>query len=184
MTTVINLFGGANSGKSTTAAGLYFALKKGHHKVELVREYIKNWVYEGRFPNKWDQPYVGPKQMKYESLLYDKVDYIITDSPYLITDWYENMYHSTQVAKPSMVKFVQHASNNGITYRNFWLDTVPYIDTDGRYQTEEEIKAMAAPMKIWCEDICGECGLKVEEVSAMEADARVVEITSKLFGDV
>lgn len=180
MTTVINLFGAANSGKSTTSGGLYFQMKKRHLKVELVREYIKNWVYEGRFPNKWDQPYVGPKQMKYESLLYDKVDYIITDSPFLITDWYENMYHKTSIAKPSMVEFIKHASQNGITYKNFWLETVPHIDTDGRYQTEEEIRAMSAPMRRWCTSICGECNMVLKDVNAMEADDRIEEILGYL----
>lgn len=181
MTIVINLFGAANSGKSTTAAGLYYQLKKKHQHVELVREYVKNWVWEGRSPGEWDQPYIGPKQMKYESLLYSKVDYIITDSPYLLSDWYESLYNGTHITKASMVEFAKHAQSKGIKYLNLWMDTVPHIDIRGRYQTKEEIIAMSVPMKAWAQRICAECGMDLFEVDSLDGDKRIKQILEQFL---
>jgi tRNA uridine 5-carbamoylmethylation protein Kti12 len=176
MTIVINLFGSSNSGKSTTAAGLYFQLKKKHTHCEMVREYVKNWAWEGRAPGKWDQPYIASKQMKYESLLYNKVDFIVTDSPFLLSHWYESLYHDTNIVKPLLTEFTKSATNNGIKYLNIWLDVVPHIDVRGRYQSEEEIKSMSEPMKKWAKQICNDCGMDLIELDSLEADERIDQI--------
>ena len=44
---VINLWGAPGSGKSTTAAGLFFLMKINKYKVELVTEYAKDLVWNG-----------------------------------------------------------------------------------------------------------------------------------------
>lgn len=44
MTSVINLIGGPGSGKSTTAAGLFFRMKSMGVRCELVTEYAKELV--------------------------------------------------------------------------------------------------------------------------------------------
>lgn len=172
-TIVINLFGGSNSGKSTTAAGLFYQMKKRNIHVELVLEYIKASAYKGMAPGKWDQPYIGPRQMKSESLLYGEVDYIITESPFLLADYYEKLINKTSITKASMVEFTKYAQKNNINYINLWLDTVPNIDTRGRFQTEKEIRAMSAPMKEWFKDICAECGMDWQEVSTIDPDDRI-----------
>ena len=43
---VINLVGGPGCGKSTTAAGLFYELKRRDYSVELVTEYAKSRVWE------------------------------------------------------------------------------------------------------------------------------------------
>jgi hypothetical protein len=161
MTKVINLFGAANSGKSTTAAGLYYSMKLKHLHCELVREYVKNWCYEDRAPSKWDQPYIGNKQMKYESLLYRN--------------------NGTHIAKASMLYFTEYARSQGVEYCNFWFDTVPHIDTRGRYQTEDEIKAMSAPMKEWCKQICKEADMDLIEINTHLAEERIEKILSSIL---
>ncbi|TYO65512.1 hypothetical protein FXV83_16395 [Bradyrhizobium hipponense] len=46
MALVINLIGGPGSGKSTTAAGLFFLMKLAGLKAELVVEYAKELSYD------------------------------------------------------------------------------------------------------------------------------------------
>lgn len=184
MTTIINLFGGANSGKSTTAAGIYYEMKKRNMHCELVREYIKNWCYEGRTPGKWDQQYVGQKQTKYESLLYGKVDFIVTDSPFFLSDYYENLHHGTHVSKPSMLAHLENCRENGIHHVNLWLDTVPHIETRGRFQTPKEIREMPIKMKPWFEQIMAESNSNWEDVPVMGPDDRVKHILNRIISDL
>jgi ABC-type multidrug transport system ATPase subunit len=67
MTTIINLFGGPGSGKSTTAAYLYAGLKNQGVNAELIREYVKDWAYESRTVGVFDQLYFFGKQVRRET---------------------------------------------------------------------------------------------------------------------
>ena len=79
---VINLFGGPGAGKSTTAAGLFYEMKKMRLEVELVTEYAKDMVWEGRHNILEDQIYIFAKQQRRISRLRDhRIDWVITDSP-------------------------------------------------------------------------------------------------------
>jgi len=79
---VVNLFGGPGSGKSTTAAGLFYAMKKMRLEVELVTEYAKDMVWEGRHNILEDQLYIFAKQQRRISRLKShNIDWVITDSP-------------------------------------------------------------------------------------------------------
>jgi len=53
MTRVINLLGGPGVGKSTAAAKLFAKYKDEGKSVELVREYVKDWAWEGRKNTAW-----------------------------------------------------------------------------------------------------------------------------------
>jgi ABC-type oligopeptide transport system ATPase subunit len=85
MTKIINLLGGPCSGKSTTAAGLFYRLKLSGHKVELVTEYAKDLTYEKRHMTLENQIYVFAKQLHRIERVKDQVDYVITDSPILLS---------------------------------------------------------------------------------------------------
>jgi len=85
---VINLFGGPGAGKSTTAAGLFFLMKNDGIKVELVTEYAKDIVWAGRQKELDDQLYILAKQHHRIHNLMGKVDYIVTDSPILLSSVY------------------------------------------------------------------------------------------------
>lgn len=79
---VINLWAGPGVGKSTTAAGLFFEMKKMGLNVELVQEYAKDLVYEQRHNILSDQIYVFAKQQRRIARLKDhNLDWVITDSP-------------------------------------------------------------------------------------------------------
>lgn len=79
---VINLFGGPGVGKSTTAAGLFFEMKKMGLEVELVQEYAKDMVWEQRHNVLEDQIYVFAKQQRrIARLVAHNISWVITDSP-------------------------------------------------------------------------------------------------------
>lgn len=139
-TVVINLFGGPGSGKSTLSAELYWKMKKAGMSVELVREYVKDWAWENRKVDQYDQIYISGNQAKRETSLYGKVDYIITDSPMLLSPFYGDYYSKLDYILPSVVGLMSHAETNGVSYHNYLLKrNKPYV-AEGRYENEEQAK--------------------------------------------
>jgi nicotinamide riboside kinase len=141
-TKIINLFGGAGAGKSTTSALLFAEMKiRGLH-VELVREYVKLWAWGGRKVRPEDQIYLLGKQSAYESMLYGKVDYIVTDSPVFLagaySEWYSGAHKGAYVtaAADAFIALTQQA---GHEYINFYLERgdKPY-DPRGRWGDKKE----------------------------------------------
>lgn len=84
MTKIINIFGGPGAGKSTTAAGLFYSLKQRGINAELVTEYAKDMTWENRHNILSDQLYILAKQHRRISRIVGKVDYIITDAPFVL----------------------------------------------------------------------------------------------------
>ena len=76
---IINLIGGPCCGKSTAAAGLFYALKKLQVNVEMSSEWVKSKVYEESYHCMDDQLYIFAKQHHKLFVLQDKVDVIVTD---------------------------------------------------------------------------------------------------------
>lgn len=141
-TVVINLFGGSGCGKSTTAALLFARMKLNGFHVELVREYVKQWAWTDRKVGEWDQLYLLGKQSAYESTLYGKVDYIITDSPILLAGIYQDYYSGGQskyVAKAAEA-FLEHCQSQGVVHKNFFLSRNKPFDPRGRWETEDKAK--------------------------------------------
>lgn len=142
-TKVINMFGGSGIGKSTTAAGLYHAMKLEEKNVELVREYVKSWAWAGTRVNMYDQIYIFGKQARSEYMLYGKVDYIITDSPILLSPVYDLFYNGDDaMTVESSLKFIKKATKNGVEHINFLLERQKAFNPEGRYETEEQAKAV------------------------------------------
>lgn len=137
-TTVVNLFGGSGIGKSTTAAHLYAEMKYAGFNVELVREYVKAWAWHGKQITPFDQTYILGKQSQYESSLYGKVDYIVTDSPLLLGPVYETFHTGSSLNVGSAFAFLDQAKKNGVEHRNFVLKRNEPFDTRGRYESLEQ----------------------------------------------
>lgn len=86
-TLYVNLISGPGAGKSTLAAGLYWYMKTQSYNnlvIELVREYAKDLVWLGDTNLLRNQPHVTQKQYERMTMLKDKVDIAITDSPLLL----------------------------------------------------------------------------------------------------
>lgn len=181
MTTVINLFGGSGCGKSTTAALLFARMKLMGLHVELVREYVKYWAWNDRKVREWDQLYLLGKQSAYESNLYDKVDYIVTDSPILLAGIYQEFRSLGKYTYLSTAAqaFMAHAEERGVTYKNFFLKRNKPFDTRGRYETEEQAKEVDQFVHNY---LCAYSGFRPIEVSGPD-EKRDAEILSYL-GDL
>jgi nicotinamide riboside kinase len=140
MTKVINLFAGSGAGKSTLAAGLFYEMKKRGLKVELVTEYVKRMAWDGIAPSQYDQPYIFGKQCKYESRLYNKVDFVVTDSPLLLSPIYEEYYNNDSIVLSSVLKFINKAKLNNVKHINFFLERNVPFDSVGRFENENSAK--------------------------------------------
>lgn len=128
-TEYINLFGGPGTGKSTTAAGLFYYMKLNGISVEMAREYAKDVVWENRLHLLDDQLYIFTKQLRRSKVLNGKVQYVICDSPLAMSFMYGASLDETflMLVQDEIDRF----SNN-----NFFLTRhKPYVP-EGRIQTE------------------------------------------------
>ena len=83
-TIVVNIYGGPGAGKSTTAAGVFYELKKMGYDCGLVTEMATELVYDEAFNVMNDQVYLFGEQWHRTFRMLGKVDFIVTDSPLLM----------------------------------------------------------------------------------------------------
>lgn len=93
-TKIINLFGGPGIGKSTTAAKVYHELQMNGYECDLPYEFPKQIAWEDNRSQITDQLFVFAGQHRNILRSYGKVDYIILDSPILLSLVYKNLYNS------------------------------------------------------------------------------------------
>lgn len=92
VTKIINLFGGPGVGKSTTATGLFSWMKQNKYSVEYVSEFAKELSWEGATSQLENQAHVFAEQFRRQWRLVDQVEYVITDSPLLLSSVYFEYY--------------------------------------------------------------------------------------------
>lgn len=166
MTTYINIFGGPGAGKSTTAAAVFYNMKRLGLNVELVTEVAKDFVWENRMDTLMIQPYVTIKQYRNLVRLKDKVDYVITDAPILFGILYANKY--AQNLPESYHQFIKDCHSQILTPSvNILLERSYAYDPNGRYQTEEE----AHKLDIELEKIMKDASVKYNKVLPQDAPA-------------
>ena len=131
MTKIINLYGAPGSGKSTIASGLFYHMKMAGLNVELAPEYVKPKLFEENTYVFKDQLYCFAKQNKKLRELNGKVDFVITDSPLLMS----LIYNSTEVSlfNDLVVQYYSQYDN-----MNFLLKRNHKYHTEGRMQSEQE----------------------------------------------
>lgn len=132
---VINLFGASGSGKSTTALGLTYMLRLKGYKAEYVSEYAKDLVAEESVHKLKHQLYVFAKQLKKVDVLLNKeLDYIVTDSPTLLSYFYGEKF---QVNLDGFKELVLSSFKSTPQLNIFLKRTLPFDETL-RLQTAEE----------------------------------------------
>lgn len=134
MTKIINIFGGPGIGKSTVAAGLFHLMKTRQIDVELVTEYAKDLVWEGReaFLREPDQLYIFAQQYRRISRLIGKVEYAITDSPIFLSIVYPPI-DPHDFMEPFILDVWNTFNNENFVLRR----STNYID-EGRAHSEDE----------------------------------------------
>ena len=144
-TKVINFYGGPCSGKSTAAAGLFYKMKLLGLKVELTDEFAKECVWEDNIPMLRDQLWILAHQHRKILRLADKVDYVITDSPVLLSPIYREAYgtplYSDAIDKLALECYDMYDNINFMLSRpreNF--------EEDGRAQNE--VQSVAIDLEI------------------------------------
>lgn len=137
MTIVVNLVGGPCSGKSTTAAGLFHAMKlQTHQKVEIVTEVIKDFVYDNNTEAMADQVLITAVQNHRLRRLVDKVDFIVSDASLLNAVVYNEFYNDEANLSSSLSRKLYNQYDNMV----FLLPRKPEYDQYGRTQSEDEAK--------------------------------------------
>jgi len=139
-TVVINLFGGPGCGKSTIAAELFAILKKQGYEVELVTEYAKDKVWEESYKTLENQIYVFAKQLHRMWRLKDKVQFIITDSPLLLSIIYDKDNNED-------LKNLIISRFNSFDNINFIINRSTVYNQNGRYQNEEQANEIDKQIK-------------------------------------
>lgn len=138
MTKVISFLGAPSSGKSTLTPFLYSEMKYRGMSVEFVQEYVKSYVYSGQKPTQFDQSYFFAKQVKLESLMYGKVDYIVVDSSIILPIIYEEHYHKTSIMKEALFKHLEKARIASVSHLNYYLKPSLVYNPQGRFEDVSE----------------------------------------------
>ena len=139
---IINLFGAPGAGKSTGAAYVFSQLKAAGVNAELVTEFAKDKVWEGTKAVFENQAYIFGKQYFRISRLEGKVDVVITDSPILLSAFYNDNDH---VLGEEFDKLVFKVFDYYNRIDVFVHRVKPYNEA-GRFQTEEESDAISKEM--------------------------------------
>lgn len=130
-TVIINLFSGPGCGKSTSAAQLFYELKKRNYDVELTNEYAKWLVYEENYKKIKNQLYLFSKQHNQIFRLNDVVDIVIMDSPLILSAIYD-------LDQSRELKDIILYEHNKFSNKNYFIErTTDYVQ-EGRYHNLEQ----------------------------------------------
>ena len=149
MTILINILGAPSTGKSSLSSKLLAELKELECEAEYSPEYVKGWVWEGKKIGPFDQFYIFGKETHNQSMLFDKVDYVISDSPVMLTAFYHYYYDGRDTLKDVCKEFYKMAEEHGVTVLNFFLTRRKKYNPKGRYQTQEQADQLAKDLENW-----------------------------------
>lgn len=137
-TIVVNLFAAPGVGKTTTMSAVFAELKKSGIDAELSTEFVKELLWEGCAV---DELYVLAEQNHRLFRLNGKVDVIVTDRPLPLTLLYNS--DDKALCNIAMQTFDKYRNLNFLLKRN----PRHIYSSNGRYQSEEESKALDGTLK-------------------------------------
>ena len=149
MVILINLLGSPSCGKTTLSAQLFADLKIRNLNAELCPEYVKAWAWELKKIGPFSQFYIFGKEVYHQSRLFDKVDFIISDSPAMLSAFYHYYYNKNGALNEVCQNYYKLAEKSGVEVLNFFLPRKKKYIQQGRYQTEKEADEVAEGLKKW-----------------------------------
>jgi hypothetical protein len=172
---VVNIFGGPGVGKSTVAAGVFYRLKQSGHLAELVTEYAKDLTWENRDLALQNQPSLLGEQHARLWRLRDKVDLVVTDSPLLLSVFYNQ-------GRWAYLPALAEELHNSYQSINYFLvrDPARTYDTRGRNQTREEAEKIDVALR----EILRIRMVPVTEVSPRDEFDRIADRVSWILTDL
>lgn len=144
---IVNLYGAPGAGKSTGAAYIFSKLKMLGINAELVTEFAKDKVWEESKAVFQNQAYIFGKQYFRISRVDGKVDVVITDSPILLSAFYNN----DPVLGKEFDAFVTKVSKSYDSI-NLFINRVKPYNPAGRFQTETESDKLAKDLRQFLKD--------------------------------
>ena len=148
-TLFVCLYGGPGTGKSTTAAGLFYKLKTNGYNSELIQEYAKDKVWAEDFKTLSFQPYILGKQLFRQFRVLNQVEVAVTDSPVLLSHIYQGFGWVEGLDEVLLKQFNLFNNLNVFLRRN--SDAHPY-NPKGRTQNETEAMELDQKIKTMLED--------------------------------
>jgi hypothetical protein len=139
-TLFVNLFGGPGISKSTSAGGIFSLLKLHGVDCEYINEYAKKKVWEGSTAVLRNQAYVYGNQYHDNWIMDGKVDVAVTDSPPLLSVFYDPD-RSVHLRNLVVEQFRRQRSLNVL------IERTNKYNPNGRLQTEEEARAIDGQIK-------------------------------------
>ena len=169
MSKLVNLFGGPGIGKSSITSGVFYELKRNHINCNSPYEFAKKLAWDNNVPAIKDQLYVLGNQHRGIAECYGKVDYIIVDSPVLLslvyTTWYGKGYPA-EFYSESFNQMIIDLHNNYDNLNILLERTEGKHNDDERYQNlEESIKIDAHCKKILDDNDVDYYTLRVDETT-------------------
>jgi hypothetical protein len=139
-TKVINLFSGPGAGKSTVASGLFHNMKRQHISCDAPYEFPKQLAWDESNKIVLDQLFVIANQHRGIVRSYGLVDYIILDSPILLSLVYKDYYskeYPTTIYGDTFSKMMLEIHNSYDNINIFLNRPKDLYQTDGRFQNLE-----------------------------------------------
>lgn len=171
-TIVINLLGAAGSGKSSLAGELFGKLKKAGYNCEYVQEFVKKSVYEGNSAVLKNQLFVLANQYYNIDLLRDKVDIIITDSPLLLSIFYNKYFDKSNSFRipdeifEGLTMYVHSTFDN----LNYFIKRNHEYKREGRYQDETRAREEEKIL----ENLMDNVGIEVKHLLSTDDCASII----------
>lgn len=149
-TKIFCMYGGPGTGKSTVSTGAFSYLKERGVNAEYVPEYIKELAWEDRKIVTLDQFATFGEQTKREVRLMGKVDVVLTDAPLWIQAYYVHAFGTVREAQTFAEMchtYYAMCTQQGVEHIHIWLNRVKPYNPKGRFQTEENAKAIDVDMR-------------------------------------
>ncbi len=140
----IALLGGPGSGKSTQCAHFFSILKTESVLIEQIQEWVREAFNKGLLPsnNPWVQFWVYEEQKKKEDCIPKEIQYIVTDSPTLLSYIYALRYSKIPDDSYLIIKMYENFINDLKRYQYIFVCTreKKYVKDGTRSQSEDEAK--------------------------------------------